>query len=89
MIGECVNEKNALMDCHAHTDVTYGENVKVLAVSLYSEGVMSNDRIASFLNAVGNGELGLSEGSIYGFCRESAEASEIWVETYRTGGFTA
>ena len=31
-----------------------------------SEGVMSNDRIAAFLNAAGNGELGLSAGSVYG-----------------------
>lgn len=58
------------------SDVTYGENVKALAVSLYSEGVMSNDRIAAFLNAAGNGELELSEGSIYGFCRKFAGASE-------------
>lgn len=58
------------------SDVTYGENVKALAVSMYSEGVMSNDRIASFLNAAGNGELGLSEGSIYGFCRKFAGMSE-------------
>ena len=57
------------------SDVTYGANVKALAVSLYSEGVMSNDRIASFLNAAGNGELGLSEGSIYGFCRKFANVS--------------
>lgn len=59
------------------SDVTYGADVKALAVSLYSEGVMSNDRIASFLNAAGNGELGLSEGSVYGFCRKFAKASEI------------
>lgn len=58
------------------SDVTYGANVKALAVSLYSEGVMSNDRIASFLNAAGNGELGLSEGSVYGFCKKMAKASE-------------
>lgn len=58
------------------SDVTYGGNVKALAVSLYSEGVMSNDRIAAFLNATGNGELDLSEGSIYGFCRKLAGASE-------------
>lgn len=57
------------------SDVTYGENVKALAVSLYSEGVMSNDRIAAFLNAAGNRELGLSEGSVYGFCRKFAGAS--------------
>lgn len=59
-----------------YSDVTYGANLKALAVSLYSEGVMSNDRIASFLNAAGNGELGLSEGSIYGFCKKFAKVSE-------------
>ena len=58
------------------SDVTYGENIKALAVSLYSEGVMSNDRIASFLNAASNGELGLSEGSVYNFCRRFAKISE-------------
>lgn len=57
------------------SDVTYGENVKALAVSLYSEGVMSNDRIAAFLNAAGNGGLDLSEGSVYGFCRKFAGIS--------------
>ncbi len=61
------------------SDVTYGANVKALAVSLYSEGVMSNDRIASFLNAAGSGELELSEGSVYGFCKRFAEASETSV----------
>ena len=54
------------------SDVTYGANVKSLAVALYSEGVMSNDRIAAFLNAAGSDELGLSEGSVYGFCKKFA-----------------
>lgn len=62
------------------SDVTYGANIKALAVSLYSEGVMSNDRIASFLNAAGNGELGLSEGSVYGFCKSLAKASETSIQ---------
>ena len=57
------------------SDVTYGTTIKALAVALYSEGVMSNDRIASFLNAAGNGELELSEGSVYAFCRKFADAS--------------
>lgn len=57
------------------SDVTYGADVKALAVSLYSEGVMSNDRIASFLNSAGNGELDLSEGSIYGFCKKMENIS--------------
>lgn len=57
------------------SDVTYGENIKAMAVSLYSEGVMSNDRIAAFLNSVSNEELGLSEGSVYGFCKRFARNS--------------
>lgn len=56
-------------------DVTYGANVKALAVSLYSEEVMSNDRIAAFLNAASDDELGLSEGSVYGFCKKLAKAA--------------
>ena len=62
------------------SDVTYGTNVKSLAVSLYSEGVMSNDRIAAFLNAAGNDGLGLSEGSIYSFCKKFAENAEESIE---------
>ena len=54
------------------SDVTYGPNVKALAVSLYSEGVMSNDRIAAFLNAASEGGISLSEGSVYSFCKKFA-----------------
>ena len=52
------------------TQFRKGINIKALAVSLYSEGVMSNDRIAAFLNAAGNGELNLSEGSVLRFLPE-------------------
>ena len=71
-------DKNGIIRIPAEyrSDVTYGANVKALAVSLYSEGVMSNDRIAAFLNAAGNGELELSEGTVYGFCKKFAEVSE-------------
>ena len=55
------------------SDVIYGPDVKALAAALYSEGVMSNDRIAVFLNAASGDELELSEGSIYGFCRKLSE----------------
>lgn len=62
------------------SDVTYGETVKALSLSLYSEGVMSNDRIAAFLNAAGNGEINLSEGSIYGFCKKFSKLSEASIQ---------
>lgn len=41
---------------------------------------MSNDRIAAFLNAAGNDELGLSEGSVYGFCKKMAKAGETSIQ---------
>lgn len=63
------------------SDVTYGENVKALAVSLYSEGVMANDRIAAFLNAVSGDALTLSNGSIYGFCKKFAQNSAESIRT--------
>ncbi len=70
------NENGVLrIPAEYRSDVTYGANVKALAVSLYSEGVMSNDRIAAFLNSAGNGELNLSEGSIYGFCKKMENVS--------------
>ena len=58
------------------SDVIYGPDVKALAATLYSEGVMSNDRIAAFLNAASGEELELSEGSIYGFCRKLSETAQ-------------
>lgn len=62
------------------SDVTYGPHVKALAVALYSEGVMSNDRIAAFLNAAGDGELGLSNGSVYRFCNIFSEKAKNSLE---------
>lgn len=58
------------------SDVIYGPNVKALAAALYSEGVMSNDRIAAFLNAASGNQLELSEGSVYHFCQSLAEKAE-------------
>lgn len=58
------------------SDVVYGANVKAMAVALYSEGVMSNDRIAAFLNAVSDNGLSLSEGSVYHFCKSFSKKSK-------------
>ena len=48
-------------------EVVYEPAIKALAVDLYSEGVMSKDRIASFLNDASEDCLELSEGSVYEF----------------------
>ena len=58
------------------SDVIYGSTVKSLTVDLYSEGVMANDRIATFLNAISGDELGLSAGSVYQFCKKFSQKAE-------------
>lgn len=67
------------------SDVTYGAKVKSLVVALYSEGVMSNDRIAAFLNAASNDELSLSEGSIYSFCKNFAQKAQASIDHLESG----
>lgn len=63
-----------------YSEVVYGPTVRALAVNLYSEGVMSNDRIAAFLNDASEGCLELSEGSVYGFCRKFSDLSETEIK---------
>ena len=55
------------------SDVTYGANVKALAVFPYNEGAKSNDRISASLNAASGDKLELPEGSVYGFCKKLAK----------------
>lgn len=62
------------------SDVTHGENIKAMVVTLYSEGVMSNDSIAAFLNAISGDRIELSEGSVYRFCHKFAKKSGVSVE---------
>ena len=64
-----------------YSDVTYGDMVKALALHLYGIGVMSNDRIAGFLNEASGVDFGLSEGSVYGFCTQFAWKAEATVES--------
>ncbi|MGL5456518.1 MAG: IS66 family transposase, partial [Enterobacterales bacterium] len=54
-------------------DVSYGGNIKAIAAFLYSEGVVANDRICTFINSLSGDRLSLSTGSVYGFCRKFAE----------------
>ena len=51
-------------------DVTYGKGIKATAAFLYSEGVVANDRICTFLNSLSGDTLDISEGSIYHFCKD-------------------
>ena len=55
------------------SDVIYGPTMKSLGVLLYSEGIMSNDRICNVLNFLSGGNMCVSEGSVYGFCQQYAD----------------
>lgn len=55
-------------------DVIYGDNIKAITAFLYSEGVVANDRICTFINSLSGDVLSLSTGSIYNFCNDFAEA---------------
>lgn len=55
-------------------DVSYGGTVKAITAFLYSEGVVANDRICTFLNSLSGDRFCLSTGSVYGFCRKFAQS---------------
>ena len=78
--GSCRHEIQNIGDTSGQKYITK----YVMAVSLYSEGVMSNDRIAAFLNSISNEELCLSEGSVYGFCKKFAENSKKSIRNLET-----
>lgn len=59
-------------------DVAYGRGIKSLAAFLYSEGVVANDRICTFLNSLSGDSLDISEGSIYHFCKEFSSRLPFW-----------
>ena len=58
-----------------NSKVIYGNMIKTIAVDLYGEGVVSNDRICEFINNLSGSILNISTGSIYKFCREFFEKS--------------
>lgn len=49
-------------------DVVYGESIKSIIAFLYSEGVVSNDRIAAFVNSISGDLLRVSAGTVYNTC---------------------
>ena len=55
-----------------HSDVSYGPEIKALAIDLYSEGSVSFNRIRDFLNNMSSGQLNLSMGSVYNFVIDGA-----------------
>ena len=51
------------------SDVIYGSFLKSVAVDLYAEGVVSNNRISLFIHTLTGNTLEISSESIYNFCK--------------------
>ena len=62
------------------SDVTYGPDVKALCALLFSEGVVSNDRIHMILTSISGNVLPISTGTIYNICKAAAKRAEPSVE---------
>jgi transposase len=56
------------------SDVTYGETIRALAIQLYGVGVVSNERIQSFIDGITQGEMKPSAGGIYGIIRRFSDS---------------
>ena len=59
-----------------NSPVTYGSNIKSICTLLYSEGVVSNDRIQSIINSLSGNVLSISTGTVYNICRSFVNASK-------------
>jgi len=67
---------NPSIPSELRSNVTYGNTVRAIAVDLYAEGAVSNDRICEFINAISGNKLNISTGSIYHFCKQFANKCE-------------
>ena len=52
----------------------YGSTIQAIIAYLYSYGVVANDRICGFVNALSVNRLSLSTGSTYAICQRFARA---------------
>lgn len=57
-----------------YSDVTYGETLRAIIVQLYGVGVVSNERIQSFIEGITGGEMKPSAGGIYGIIRSFSDS---------------
>ena len=61
-------------------EVVYGDIIKSICVHLYSEGVVANDRISEFVNALCNGVIKISSGSVYNTVKSFSSKCETEIE---------
>lgn len=52
------------------SEVTYGDGIRAIVAMLYSDGIVSNDRIGDFINGLSGDVLKLSTGTVYHICQQ-------------------
>lgn len=65
----------ARIPSHLSSPVTYGAGVRSICTMLYSEGVVSNDRIQAIVNSLSGNLLSISTGAVYQFCKSFVSSS--------------
>lgn len=53
--------------------VAYGNRLRAFVVTIYGISVVSNDRIADFIQSMTQGVIRIATGTVYGFCRSFSE----------------
>ena len=62
-----------LVPAHLWCKVAYSNRLRAFVVALYGIGVMSDDRIADFIQSMTQGVIRIATGTVYGFCRFFSE----------------
>ena len=63
--------------------VTYGDNLKAMAVLLSAEGCVAVDRLNQFFHEISNGKLNISNGTIINWLKEMAGQTSEEIAKYK------
>ena len=69
---------------HLTADISYGTTIKSIVSCLYSEGVVSNDRIADLINSMSGNAFHIATGTVYGICRQFSSRCKERIEKIKT-----
>lgn len=61
---------------HISTKVIYGDDLKALVAMFVGQGIISSNRITEFLREISEGNLDLSDGTIYNILKKFSEKSK-------------
>ena len=81
-ITPVVTEYRFYHSCPSGSFVSYGNNIKSIAVSLYGIGVMAFGRISSFIRDITDNVIKISAGTLYSFCSNFSDKAITEITKY-------